>query len=177
MNIPFAPMRCLLDKNVVRNIVAATRYRHERSLRPMEENALHFWRWATRQKMQIWLSSEEVNILKQYHYAEVVTFLRVTKVLYSGRYHIRWRRRIRETTGLTREDSSLLGLSTFGTDQSGSILGVDIFVTYDRPMINGFNEHHNALQQRLTAMTAQLPVPYNKATLPRILAPDQAIHL
>jgi hypothetical protein len=79
------------------------------------------------------------NVLQRLpQYDEVRIFLEAAEVLFPIRYHKRWARRIRESTGLTREDVSLVALASFGTDEPGVILGAHVLVTYDQALINGF---------------------------------------
>ena len=46
MNILPTPMRCLLDKNLVRYILTGLHYGRERPLTPLESGALSLWRVA-----------------------------------------------------------------------------------------------------------------------------------
>jgi hypothetical protein len=73
---------------------------------------------------------------------------------------------------LQREDAAMIALATLGTNQSGAILGVNVLVTYDRPMINGYHEHFTALQGRLHAMRVQLPQPFRYVKLPQLITPE-----
>ena len=93
---------------------------------------------------------------------EVQLFLNSVDVLFPTRYHSRWTRRIRETTGLTREDAAIIALASFGSNQLGNILGVHYVLTYDQGLINGYRDHLTLLNRRLRAMTVQLRPPYHK---------------
>lgn len=61
------------------------------------------------------------------------------------------------------------------TDQSGTILGAHRLITYDQPMINGYMAKRSPLERRLQAMTGQLLSPYDQATLPQLMTPDDVL--
>jgi hypothetical protein len=118
------------------------------------------------------MSPASYHVLKLMdHYREVQLLLESIKVLYPTRYHARWARRLRQATGLTREDVAIIALATFGTDQAGEILGVNTVITFDQRMINGYTMHFLILQRRLRAMTAQLAPPFHQASLPQVASP------
>jgi hypothetical protein len=73
---------------------------------------------------------------------------------------------------LSREDAAIIALATFGTNSTGTILGVHQVVTYDQAMITGYVNHLPTLQRRLKAMTSQLPAPFHQAALPELTTPD-----
>jgi len=77
--------------------------------------------------------------------------------------------------GFTQEDAMVLGLGTFGTNEDGSILGVDAIVTLDRRFVNNFATQRTTLARRLQAMTSQLLVPFCRAALPKLWAPGQVL--
>lgn len=168
-------MRCLLDKNVVRYTIAGWRYRHLRSLSPLEIGALSFWRLANDREVLIYISDTSFEVLRHLQYREVRFLLNTVDVLSPTRYHTRWTRRIRETTGLTREDAAMIALASFGSNQQGTILGTQRLLTYDQRMINGYLSHLSVLQHRLGAMTAQLLAPFHQAYLPQLVTPDEMI--
>jgi len=169
-------MRCLLDKNVARYAIAGLRYGHLRLLSPLETGALSLWRTAEEHGAALFVSPASFQVLQRLaRYDEVRVFLDSVNVLSPTRYHIRWARRIRETTGLTREDAALIALASFGSDQQGSILGTLLLITYDQPLINGYLNHLPALKRRLRAMTTQLQAPFHQATLPRLATPDEVL--
>ncbi len=125
------------------------------------------------QNASLFISSASLNVLRQSaQYNEIRILLNDIDVLLPSRYHTRWTRRIRETTGLSREDSAMIALTSFGTNQAGNILGTHYLVTYDKPMINGYQNYLPALQTRLSAMTHQLLLPFCLATLPQLITPD-----
>ena len=175
MSNPSKAMRCLLDKNVARYAIAGLRYGRLRPLSALEMGALSFWHGAEEHGVSLFISRASSQVLKRLSgYDEVRVLLDSVRVLSPTRYHARWSRRIRETTGLTREDAAMIALSSFGSDERGGILGTHGLVTYDQPMINGYLNHLPRLERRLQAMAAQLPAPFRRVTLPRVATPDEA---
>ena len=170
-------MRCLLDKNIVRAALAGLRSGARRPLLPAEFNALALWRAAEQAQptIELFIPYTSAHILDTLeHYAEVRLLLQSTSVLWPGPYTRRWRRRLRETTGLTSEDAMILALGTFGTTASGDILGVPLVVTADLPLLNGYHDHADKLR-RLRAMTAHLQSPFDQAALPRLAMPTSLV--
>lgn len=168
-------MRYLLDKNVVRYALTGLHYRHTRSLSQLEIGALSFWRAAKMQDVSIFISPASFKVLQQIKYREVQLFLNAVDILSPTRYHTRWTRRIKETTGLTREDAVMIALASFGSNQQGNILGTRGLLTYDQRMINGYKQHLSILELRLRAMTRQLPAPFHQTTLPLLNTPDEIL--
>jgi hypothetical protein len=169
-------MRCLLDKNVARYAIAGLRYGHLRLLSPLEMGALAFWRSAEENGVALFISRASFEVMQRLaRYDEVRILLNAASVLSPTRYHARWARRIRETTGLTREDAAMIALTGFGSDHRGSILGTHLLITCDQSMINGYLDHYQRLERRLRAMTAQLQPPFCQVTLPRLATPDEVI--
>lgn len=105
-------------------------------------------------------------------YAEVRLLLDAMEVLYPTRYHARWTRRIRDTTGLSREDAAMIALATFGANSARTIIGVHRLITCDQPMITGYTNYLPILERRLRAMIAQLSPPFHNATLPELTTPN-----
>jgi hypothetical protein len=166
-------MRCLLDKNVIRYALSGLHHGHRRLLSPLEAGALLFWQAAETQEVELFISQASYQVLQQLsRYHEVSVLLNSMEVLYPTRYHARWARRLRDTTGLSREDAAIIALATFGTNLTGTILSVHQVVTYDQAMITGYTNHLPTLQRRLKAMTSQLPAPFHRATLPDLTTPD-----
>ncbi|MFN8456823.1 MAG: hypothetical protein U0401_19515 [Anaerolineae bacterium] len=123
-------MRYLLDKNIVRYAIAGLYFGRQRLLSSVERGALIFWRAAETNDVELFISHTSWQVLQTMtHYNEVRLFLDSVQVLYPTRYHRRWTRRIRETTGLTREDTAMIALGSFGTNVAGTILGVHGLVT------------------------------------------------
>jgi hypothetical protein len=132
-------MRLLLDKNIVRRYFeGVSALVRGLTLVEEERQAILLVHLARRKKRRLFISVELFNLLqahgRQVSPAETLMFLRRVEVLYPGRYFKRWARRLRET-GFTREDAKVLALGTFGTDAEGAVLGVQVVVTYDRPMM------------------------------------------
>jgi len=154
--------------------ISGLRYGHTRSLSGLETGALSFWRTAEERGDVLYISLASYRILQRLSkFDEVRVFLNAMSVLLPARYHTRWARRVRETTGLSREDAALIGLATFGTDEAGGILGVRRFVTNDQSLVAGYRAHASSLRRRLAAMTAQLATPYDRATLPEVGSPAE----
>ena len=85
----------------------------------------------------------------------------------------RWARRLQET-GFTREDAKVLALGTFGTDAEGAVLGAQVVVTYDRPMMmRKWALERSELQERLARMTEAMDDPFGRARLPDVLRPEE----
>jgi hypothetical protein len=167
-------MRCLLDKDVVRLTVVGLHLLIQRQPLPSRAlDALAFWRAAERRGMVLCITVASANVLRQrQQYAASRFVLEAATELGPSRYARRWARRLRETTGLTPEDTMVLALSTFGTDEKGSILGAYAVVTYDQSLIQGYRNHLSTLQRRLGAMKAQLLPPFDEVRLPSVSSPD-----
>jgi hypothetical protein len=136
--------------------------------------ALSFWRTAEERGDALYISPASHSILRRLsEFDEVRILLNAVGVLLPARYHARWARRVRETTGLTREDAALIALATFGTDEASGILGVRYFVTHDQALIAGYRVSASSLHRRLSTMAVQLSTPYNRATLPEIRSPEE----
>ena len=173
MNSRFALMRYLLDKNVVRYAISGLVYGRQRLLTSLETGALLFWRTVETQEVELFISAASFHVLRQSRqYDEARIFLELVQVLSPTRYHARWTRRIRETTGLSREDASMIALASFGTNPSGAILGTHWLATYDQAMITGYTNHLPVLKRRFEAMTTHLSNPFHQAVLPQLSTPD-----
>ncbi|MDW8366014.1 MAG: hypothetical protein RMK49_09240, partial [Abditibacteriales bacterium] len=55
-----------------------------------------------------------------------------------ARYQRRWARRLQQWFGFEREDAYQLSLASFGCDEAGSFLSVDLFATFDLHLIQRF---------------------------------------
>ena len=104
------------------------------------------------------------------------------------RYQRRWRRRLRQTFGFEREDAHQLALATFGSDTQGTILGVDVLVTFDKRLINRktkssvseanrFYAHLLQIETKLCRMTPHLLPPYSQAILPELAIPGEILSI
>lgn len=166
----------LLDKNVVRRTIEgiAQAQRGER-VRPDRAACLVLLHAAAQHQFKAFITPQSLHVLEQMvGHPEVQNFLDEVDVIQVSRYARRWARRLREH-GFTREDAVVLCLGTFGTDLSGSILGVDAVVTLDLAFINHFYVQHEVLTRRLRAMTQQLTIPFRNALLPELWQVSQAL--
>jgi hypothetical protein len=166
-------MRYLLDKNVVRYALVGLHHGQRRPLSVEETGALLFWQSAETHDAELFISHVSFQLLRRLtRYVEVRLMLDSVDVLFPTRYHARWARRLRETTGLSREDAAMIALASFSTNSVGTILGANWLVTYDPAMLTGYTRHLPVLHRRLQAMTTQLSTPFHQATLPELLSPD-----
>ncbi len=165
----------LLDKNVVRRIIEGLI--HPGRLTDEEATAIALWRALRRSRSRTFISAETANIMGRFStWREVRLFLDTVETMYTGRYFKRWSRRLRER-GFNREDAKVLGLATYGTDTAGEILGVEVIVTFDRPLINNYEVQRPALERHLQTMTPQLSLPFREAGLPEVMHPIEALLL
>lgn len=167
---------CLLDKNVARKAVEGlARIRQGWPLLPTHIICLMLLQTVIRHGATPHVLPQSLHVLERLiERAEVREFLRTVDVIQVGRYVRRWARRLREH-GFTREDAIVLSLGTFGTDAKGSVLGVDVVVTLDRPFIHNYEIHHEILERRLLAMTRQLPPPFRHAGIPELQEPTEVL--
>ncbi|HFD38319.1 MAG TPA: hypothetical protein ENJ31_00490 [Anaerolineae bacterium] len=170
--------RVLLDKNVIRRyldgVIALVQ---DIALSDEEKYAVLLVHRARQRKQQLFLSVEAFNLLlvhRQIAPAETMMLLKRTDVLHPGRYCRRWARRLRGRT-FSREDAKVLALGTFGTDEAGTILGVHIVATYDRPLLAKWTQERDEIADHLQAMTENLPFPFARAGLPDVLRPGGKI--
>ena len=98
-------------------------------------------------------------------------------VLVPTKYQRRWARRLHQGFGFGREDAHLLSLATFGTDLSGEVFGVDLFVTFDLKLIDRFGANFPVIKSRFLHMVSHLPAPYMAAKLQEVATPTEALAL
>lgn len=167
---------CLLDKNVARKAVEGlARIRQGWPLLPTQIICLMLLQTVVRCGATPYILPQSLHVLEcLIERAEVREFLRLVEVIRVGQYVRRWARRLQEH-GFTPEDAMVLSLGTFGTDASGSILGVDVVVTLDRSFIHNYKTHHEILERWLLAMTRQLPPPYQHAIIPKLQEPAEVL--
>jgi hypothetical protein len=176
MNILCNPRRCLLDKNLIRYILTGLYYGRLRPLTPLEVNALTLWRTAEKHGVALFISRYTFNVLQRLRpYAVAQIVLDAMPVLSPTHYHTRWTRRVRESTGLTREDAAMVALASFGSNDAGDLLGVHWLATSDQPLCNGYRAAFALLERRFRAMTVQLPSPFCHAALPQLATPDELL--
>ncbi len=165
-------MRYLLDKNIIRYAVSAFVYGYHRQLNPFETQSITFIQQSQKEDSELFISPASANILRRISYPEAQWFINYTTTLVPSKYFTRWARRVRDTSGLTRDDAAMIALATFGTVPAGTILGVNALVTFDQAMMNAFNTHQVTLVTRLQRMARQLQAPYRYAKLPDVLSPE-----
>jgi hypothetical protein len=156
-------MRLLLDKNIVRRYFeGVSALARGLTLVEEERRAILLVHLARGKKRRLFISVEVFNLLqvhgRRVSPAETLMFLKRVEVLYPGRYFKRWARRLRET-GFTREDAK--------------VLGVQVVVTYDRPMMRKWALERSELQERLARMTEAMDDPFGRARLPDVLYPEE----
>lgn len=162
--------RILLDKNVAIKILHALEKNAQGTVpNDEEQSALELLYTEFFAGKRIFIVPETDNILKK-HYEdriEVATFREHVEVILPARYYKRWARRLKRV-GFTPEDARVLSYGTFGTDEEGSFLGIREVLTFDKPMVNLFEEKQNQIQDKLDAMKADIEQPYSEAKLPKI---------
>ncbi|HID63122.1 MAG TPA: hypothetical protein EYP49_10340 [Anaerolineae bacterium] len=164
-----------LDKSLVRRIIEGLR--HPSELTDEEALAIALWRRLRQAGHRLFISVETENILQGFSaLREVQTFLASVETMEAGKYFKRWARRLREY-GFSSEDTKVLSLGTFGTDESGNILGVEAIITLDRAFINNFEANLFALRERLKAVTVNLSAPFCGAVLPELKRPEELLAL
>jgi hypothetical protein len=166
----------LLDKSVVRRTIEGlARVYRGQPLRPDQAACLTLLYAGVQDRFTAYITPQSLHIMERLSARdEVRDFLEEVEVIQATRYARRWARRLREH-GFTREDAAILSLGTFGTDMAGRILGVDAVITLDLPFVNNFYTHKTTLNRRLRAMTRQLPVPFQHASLPELWQPTKAL--
>jgi hypothetical protein len=171
-------MRCLLDKVTARYIVQGLlKLAEKRAVSREELAALDLFSLAHPQGIQFFIVPQTARVLARLarlpHLTAIIQFfLDRVEVFMPTRYFKRWARRLRGY-GFTKEDAAVLALATFGTNETGGILGVAFVATFDQPMITQWGIQQPAIRGRLEAMLADISAPYNQAKLPRVLRPEQ----
>lgn len=124
------------------------------------------------------VSRELANLLRLHVPLNVVEQIApLLQLLVPLKYQRRWARRLQRDFDFGREDAHLLSLATFGTNLSGGILGVDLFVTFDRKLIDRFATNSAMIGERFSRMVSHLRHPYTAALLPEVVLPREALHL
>lgn len=173
-------MSYLLDKVTARFIVGSTiKLDGGEPLLNPEKLALDFFTHALSSHQRLFIVPATNNILQRLarnpRYTDAIrNFLNNVEVVKATPYFKRWARRLRGYN-FTREDANVIALATFGTDQKGSLFGMELVVTQDQPMITNWQARHKEIQKHLHAMISQLPSPYNEARLPNIWRPEEII--
>ena len=68
-----------------------------------------------------------------------------------------------------------LVLSSFGTDDSATFLGIEVVATCDQATINNWLARQTEIQMRFSAMQRSLSAPYQFVRLPQVLKPEQIV--
>ncbi len=171
-------MHCLLDKVTARRAVEGLlKLAKGRTLSIQELFALDLFSRTTPPTLRLFIVPPTANVLQSLaqlpRYSAVIhLFLNQVEIALPTRYFKRWARRLRGH-GFTREDAAVLALATFGTDENATILGMHFVATFDQPMINHWATRQVAIQERLTAMQDDIPMPYRYVSLPQVLRPEQ----
>jgi hypothetical protein len=171
-------MRCLFDKVTARyTLQGLLKLAEGQDVNDEELFTLDLFERAGPDRVDLFIAPSTANILQQIaelpRYADLVQlFLTQVNIAFSTRYFSRWTRRLRDYA-FTREDAAILALASFGTNEPGTILGMDILVTYDQPMMRHWKGQYARIEERFFAMTSALPPPYNQAVLPKLLRSEQ----
>jgi hypothetical protein len=171
-------MRCLFDKVTARyTLQGLLKLAEGQDINDEELFTLDLFERAVPDRIDLFIAPTTANILQKIaelsRYTDLVQlFLTRVNIAFSTRYFSRWARRLRDYE-FTREDAAMLALASFGTNESGTILGMNILVTYDQPMMRHWNVQYAHIEERFFAMTSALPLPYNQAVLPKLLRSEQ----
>jgi len=170
-------MRCLLDKGTARRMLEGLlNLAQGRELTPAELSAVDLFAQADGRMLRLFIVPPTANVLRKLarlpRYTGIVElFIARVEIAQPTRYFKRWARRLRDH-GFTREDAAVLALGTFGTDDSGSILGMHALVTHDQAMLNHWSVQQPVIRASLAAMQRDIPEPYCLTRLPQALHPD-----
>lgn len=126
--------------------------------------------------MRRFTSAKALNLARRVAPPVLYEFLaRCIAPLRLARYQRRWARRLRQQFGFEREDAHQLSLASFGCDEAGSLLSVDLFVTFDLRLLQRFHTHHADIARAFQRMTCQLALPYRDAELPQVVTPQDVL--
>jgi len=170
-------MSYLYDKVTARYVLQGLRKISDgQRLTPDEKIALDFFS-IHRFQNALYIVPATYNILMRLYreprYQPMINlFLNSAEIVYPTKYNKRWARRLREHT-FTREDASVLALATFGTTDDLSLFGIQYVLTFDKHMINNWQNHYSTIHEQLKTMKRDLAEPYCKVSLPQVLRPDQ----
>lgn len=162
--------RTLLDKNVARKFLQALE-KKERGIAPdaSEQSAIQAIDAELAKGKRLFIVPQTANVLRGYFEGniKVESFLDRVEVIVSSKYYKRWARRL-QAFGFTREDARVLSHATFGTDDEERFIGVHEILTFDKPMVNLFDEKRERIEAKLDAMKRALQPPYDEAELPDV---------
>lgn len=162
--------RVLLDKNVARNFLSALVKRGlGMPLAKDEQVAFELLNGETLKGKRIFIVAATDNVIEplEKKYPDVRDFRDRVEIIVPTHYWRRWSRRL-QRVGFTREDARILGISTFGSDAEGSFLGVQEFLTFDKPLVTLFEIANEQIEKKLEAMRRNLEPPYDDAELPDV---------
>ena len=171
-------MRCLLDKVTARYALQGfLKLAEGRDVNDDELFTLDLLERAGPAQIDLFIALSTVHILNNIatlpKYTHLIQlFLTQVGIVFPTRYFNRWARRLRDFN-FTREDAAILALASFGTNDSGTILGMHVVVTYDQPMMRQWNLRYIRIQERFSSMTHNIAIPYNQAKLPELLRSEQ----
>lgn len=175
----FIPMRCLLDKVVVRYIFSGLlKLSHHLPLNEVETFSLELYKHDPTPLFMVTATHHKLQQLQKHtSYAPLIQmFYKRVQILYPSRYFKRWSRRLRRY-GFSREDAAVLALATFGTDETNSILGTYFVATYDQPMMTNWLRRGEQITAHLEVMRQDLAEPYNQISLPVVMRPESILTL
>lgn len=170
-------MRCLLDKVTARYALQGLlKLAEDRELTDEELFTLDLLTQSQPHTTRLFIAPPSANVARRLaqmpRYSGVTLFFfGNVEVARPAHYFKRWARRLRDF-GFAREDAAILALATFGTDEEGTILGMDFVATYDQRMIRHWSGQREAIQDRLAAMRQDIPPPYSHAILPQVERPE-----
>ncbi|MBN1874969.1 MAG: hypothetical protein JXA33_12120 [Anaerolineae bacterium] len=173
-------MRCLLDKVVARYILTGLlKSAKGEDITEEELFSLDLFARAPVGSLDLFIVLPSAQVLRRLlilpRYTAIVQYFQArVEIAFPTRYYKRWARRLRECN-FSREDAAVLALATFGTDESGAILGMHFVATYDRPLQNNCYIQRDVIQNRLATMQRDIPAPYCETGLPQVLQPEQIV--
>lgn len=173
-------MRCLLDKVVARYTLSGLLKLTEGiSINREELFSLDLFARASSPTLSLFIAPPSARVLQRLvelpRYATIVRrFQERVEVAFPTHYYKRWARRLR-SHGFSREDAEILALGTFSTNETATIVGMHFVATYDQPLLNNWAAQKDIIQTHLSAMQQDIPLPYCKTFLPKILFPEQVV--
>lgn len=165
-------MRVLADKNVVRRwFESVIRSNMSQALTKEQELVVSVLATARSQGVEICVTLETYNILTRILGNPPVARAIIANcdVLYRSKPFKKWLRDVRNVTRLAGEDAKVLAYATFGTNISGTILGCEKIITFDKGLANEFELKKDRLETKLDRLRSRLPFPYKRAGLPQIV--------
>jgi hypothetical protein len=165
-----------LDKSIVRIILQAI-VRKTFKLPPTESQAfaLRIFQLTTVLMGEGYITRETYNILmKNKNKAISQVILPIVKIVDQGKNFKRWARRLTDFN-FSYEDAKIISYASFGIDFINKKLGTNIILTNDQKLIDRYNLNFNDIENRFTSMIVSLAPPYQNASLPNILTPEELL--